>query len=188
MPAQDWCVERYRPLLRLHARQLRLGRLHRARFDTSDVVHEAIVRALERLDQCRGETEAERVGWLRAILENRLKEMLDRDYAGKRDLRRERSLDAAVGRTDTPLGAYLTAAGPGVSSLVVRQEEVLQLAAAVEELPEDEKDVLVAHCVLGLRVAEVAARVGRTEKAVAMLLYRAKLRLRAKLAPREARA
>jgi RNA polymerase sigma-70 factor (ECF subfamily) len=179
MPAHD--LDRYRPLLRLHVRQLQLGRLFRARFDSSDVVHEALVRALGGLDGVRGAGEPELVGWLQTIVGNVLVDLVRKHSAGCRDPRLERTIGDAAGDGDTPLGAYLAASQPGPSTLAVRREELLRLAAAVDRLPEAERDAVIAHFILELPLAEVAARLGRTEKGVAGLLFRGKRRLREQL-------
>ena len=178
MTAPDWPLDRYRPLLVLHVRQLRLGRLYQARFDTSDVVQESLVRAVKAFDQVRGRTEAELVRWLRAIVGNVLVDLVREHGAARRDPRLERTAALAGEDADTPLAAYLTASEPGPSTLVGRQEELLRLAAAVEQLPEAERDAIVAHYLLGLPLAEAAQRLGRTEKGVAGLLFRGKRRLR----------
>lgn len=60
-------LERFRPYLRLIAR-LHLPAALKGKLDASDVVQEALVRALQYLDQFRGASEAELAGWLRQIL------------------------------------------------------------------------------------------------------------------------
>jgi RNA polymerase sigma-70 factor (ECF subfamily) len=176
MDAPDWTLARYRPLLHLHVRQVQLGRLYRARFDSSDVVQETFVRAVRGLDGIRGKSEAELVAWLRAITGNVLVDLVREHGAGKRDPRLERSADGD--ETDTPVGAYLASVAPGPSTLVGRGEDVLTLAAAVDQLPDAERDAVIAHYLLGLPLAEAAARLARTEKGVAGLLFRGKQRLR----------
>jgi RNA polymerase sigma-70 factor (ECF subfamily) len=185
MPSPDWSIDQYRPLLALHARQVRIGYLYKARFDTSDIVQEAWLRACKGRYHVRGETEAERVRWLKEIVGNVLVDLVRYHGAKGRDPRLERSLAAAGDDPGTPLAAYLSASQPGPSTLVGRQEDVLRLAAAVERLPEAEQDAVVAHFLLGLSLAESAERLGRSEKGVAGLLFRGKKRLRELLAAEE---
>jgi RNA polymerase sigma-70 factor (ECF subfamily) len=175
-------LDRYRPLLRLHVRQLQLGRLFHARFDSSDVVQEALVRAVKGLDARRGADEPQLVRWLQEIVRNTFVDLLRKDGAARCDPRREQTIHDAAGDEDTPLAAYLAASQPGPSTLAVRKEELLRLAAAVDQLPDAERDAVIAHYILELPLAEVAARMGRTVKGVAGLLYRGKERLRASLA------
>jgi RNA polymerase sigma-70 factor, ECF subfamily len=185
MTPADWSPDRYRPLLCLHVHQLRLGRLFRARFDSSDVVQEALARAVRAQDQVRGRSEPEVVRWLQAIVGNVLVDLVREHGAAKRDPRLEQTVGAAAADDGTPLAAYLTAAEPGPSTLASRREELLRLAAAVEQLPDAERDAVIAHYLLGLPLAEVASRLGRTEKGVAGLLFRGKRRLRELLAALE---
>jgi RNA polymerase sigma-70 factor (ECF subfamily) len=178
MNAPEVSLDRYRPLLRLHVRQLQLGRLFRARFDSSDVVQEALVRAVKGLDEVRGRDEPQLVRWLQTIVHNVFTDFLREHTAGKRDPRLEQTLRDAIGGDDTPLGAYLAASQLGPSTLMARQEELVRLAIAVNQLPDAERDAVIAHYILELPLAEVATRLGRSVKGVAGLLFRGKQRLR----------
>jgi RNA polymerase sigma-70 factor (ECF subfamily) len=60
----DWPLERYSSLLRLQARQLDLDPRLRRRFDSSDLVQEAMERAHRLREQFRGSTEGEFIKWL----------------------------------------------------------------------------------------------------------------------------
>ena len=51
-----WELERYRPLLKLQTRQMELDPRLQRRFDGSDVVQEALLKAHVKLDQFRGRT------------------------------------------------------------------------------------------------------------------------------------
>jgi len=55
---------------------------------------------------------------------------------------------------------------------------LLRVAGAIDQLPEDQHDAVVLRDLMGLPVAEVAARMGRTPKAAAGLLLRGRARLR----------
>jgi RNA polymerase sigma-70 factor (ECF subfamily) len=183
MPPPD--LDRYRPLLRLHVRQLQLGRLYHARFDSSDVVQEAMLRAVRGLHDMQADGEAAVVEWLRTVVGNVFIDLVRRQDAKKRDPRREQAIAAAAGDGDTPLAAYLSASRPGPSTLAVRGEELLRLAAAVDRLPDAERDAVIAHYILELPLAEVAERLGRSEKGAAGLVFRGKKRLRELLAGSE---
>jgi RNA polymerase sigma-70 factor, ECF subfamily len=185
MTTDDFPLERYRPLLSLHLRQLQLGRLYQARFDSSDIVQESLLRAVKAFEQVRGQQEAERVRWLQAIVKNVLVDFVREHGAAKRDPRMEQTVCDAAGDWDTPLAAYLSASEPGPSTLMMRKEELLRLATAVDRLPEAERDAVIAHYILELPLCEVANRLERTEKGVAGLLYRGKRRLRELLAHAE---
>lgn len=125
------------------------------------------------------------VAWLKVIVGNVLIDLVREHGAAKRDPRLERTVGAVAEDSDTPLAAYLSASEPGPSTLVVRQEDLLRLAAAMERLLPAEQDAIIAHFILELPLSDVATRLGRTEKGVAGLLFRGKLRLRELLADRE---
>jgi RNA polymerase sigma-70 factor (ECF subfamily) len=60
----------------------------------------------------------------------------------------------------------------------VRQEQLLRVARAVAQLPDDQRIVIEMHHLRDQPVAEVAAYLGRTEASVAGLLRRGLKRLR----------
>src|SRR5262245_49774016 len=70
-PADVWPLERYRRYLRVIAGP-QVNRLLQGKVDASDVVQEALLKAHRDRGQFRGQTEAERLGWLRRILANTL--------------------------------------------------------------------------------------------------------------------
>jgi RNA polymerase sigma-70 factor, ECF subfamily len=75
------------------------------------------------------------------------------------------------------LEEYLQANQSSPTQQAERQESLLQLAEAIGQLSEDQQDVIICHHLHGLPVAQIAQNLGRTEKSVAGLLYRAKKQL-----------
>jgi RNA polymerase sigma-70 factor (ECF subfamily) len=177
-----WQLERYRPLLRLQVRQAQLDPRLQARFDASDLVQETLLRAQQDLGGFRGTTEGELVNWLRAILDRVAVDQFRHDKAQKRDPRRERPLGDALAESSARLDAFLAAGGPSPSEQVAGEEQRLRIARAVDRLPDDQRDVFLLRDLQGLPVGEVAARLGKTEKAVAGLLLRGRRALRELLA------
>jgi RNA polymerase sigma-70 factor (ECF subfamily) len=170
-------LERCREYLRLLAR-LQLGtRLH-GKLDPSDVVQQTLLSAYEKRHQFRGETEAEFLGWLRQILANQLAGSLRRFGAGLRDVRRERSLEASLEESAVRLDAWLVADQSSPSQRVMRHELKLHLAAALAQLPEDQRRAIELHHLNGCTVAEAAEQMQRTKMAVVGLLFRGLKKLR----------
>jgi RNA polymerase sigma-70 factor (ECF subfamily) len=173
-----WQLERYRPLLRVLLRQVQLDPRLQRRFDESDLVQDALLHAHEHLAGFRGTTEAELIKWLEKILANVVADAARREHAQKRDVALEQHLTDAFNRSYAQLEQYLRAEQSSPSQQAVRREEFLRLAEAMDRLPEGERDVIIQRHLLGMPMEQVAANLGRTEKAVAMLLYRAQRRLR----------
>jgi RNA polymerase sigma-70 factor (ECF subfamily) len=170
-------LARYREYLRLLTR-LQLNPRLQAKLDASDIVQQALLQAHARRDQFRGRTEAEWLGWLRAILASVLALAARRFDTGARDLRRERSLEAELDRSSSRLECLLAADQTSPSEGVVRGEEVLRLAVALAQLPGDQRQVVELHHLKGLQVAQVAEQMGRTRPAVVGLLFRGLKKLR----------
>ena len=167
----------YRDYLRVLAR-LQLSVPLRGKLDASDLVQQTILQAHAHRTQFRGATEAEWLGWLRAILANALATAAREFETAARDLSRERSLEAELERSSDRLERVLAADQSSPSEGAVRGEELLRLARALGQLPEDQRRVVELHHLKGLPVADVAAEVGRTRPAVVGLLFRGLKRLR----------
>jgi RNA polymerase sigma-70 factor, ECF subfamily len=177
-PANDWQLERYRALLRLRARQLHLDPRLKRRFDSSDLVQETLLKAHRNLQQFRGQTEAELVKWLQEILAHVLADQVRKARTGKRNLNREKSLETIVAESSGRLEAYLAANQSSPSQQVQRKEFLLRAAEALESLPADQRDVVMLRDLMNQPVAQIAQQLGRTEKSVAGLLLRGRLKLR----------
>jgi RNA polymerase sigma-70 factor (ECF subfamily) len=177
-PSPDWDLDRYRPLLRLQVRQMQLDPRLQRRFDSSDLVQETLLRAHGNLARFRGTTEGDLVKWLQEILTNVVTDEVRKARARKRDLALEQSLEAVMAESSARLAEYLASSQPSPSRQAERQELLLRLAAAIDQLPEDQRDVLIQRDLLGASVSQIAEQLGRTEKSVAGLLLRGRRKLR----------
>lgn len=170
-------IEEYREYLLLLVR-LQLGSRPRAKLDASDVVQQTILHAHEKRSQFRGGSEGEFLAWLRTILANSLAAAARRLDTQARDSARERSLDAELERSATRMEGWLAADQTSPSGRAVRGEELLRLALAIAQLPEDQRRVVEMHYLNGLPVADVADQIGRSRPAAVGLLFRGMKRLR----------
>jgi RNA polymerase sigma-70 factor (ECF subfamily) len=168
--------ERYRDYLRLLAR-LHLPPRLRGKLDPSDVVQRVLLRAHEKRGLFRGEG-PELAAWLRRILASTLADVAREFGAGKRDVALEQSLEVALRQSSVRLEAFLRPAPSSPSGHAVHQETLVRLAAALAELPDDQRTAVELHHLQGCSVGEVAAHLGRSEAAVAGLLRRGLKRLR----------
>jgi RNA polymerase sigma-70 factor (ECF subfamily) len=176
-------LEKARAYLRLLAR-LQLDPRLRGKLDPSDVVQQTLLEAYEKREQFRGGTEGEWLAWLRQALAHNLADALRAFGQAKRDVARERSLEEAVEASSRRLAAWLAAEQSSPSQQAERHEQAVGLAAALAELPDDNREALVLHYCEGWPLADIATHLGRTPAAVAGLLKRGVKQLRGRLSPR----
>lgn len=176
----DWLV-RYQPWLRLLAR-LEIDHRFAGKFSASDVAQQTMAEAWKGWDEFRGEHEAQRMAWLKAILRNQMAN-LARNYVGtqKRDVMREVSLEASLDQSEQRLNNLVVADQTSPSGAAIANERQLQLAQALERLPADYCEVIVLRNLEELSHEEVAARMNRKSGAVRMLWVRALTRLKEEL-------
>lgn len=173
----DWELARYQPLLRLQIRKMDLDPRLRQRFGSSDLIQETMTKAIRNKGQFRGTTEAELVKWLQVILRNVVKDKIDEQRAGKRDPAMEQSLQR-LEASSVRIDEFLAANHTSPSEHVERKEQLLRLAKAIELLPKEQSEVVVQRDLLGRTIAEIAQRLGKTEKSIAGLLLRGRQQLR----------
>ncbi len=168
-------LEHYREYLRLLAR-LQLDRRLRAQLDPSDVVQQTMLRAHERFDQFRGQTDLELRAWLRTILARSLLDAVRQFGRQKGD--RGQSLEAALERSSAKLEALLASEESSPSQGAARAERLTELSLALTRLPEDQRTAVELHYLRGLTVPDVALQMGRSTVSVTGLLYRGMRMLR----------
>jgi RNA polymerase sigma-70 factor (ECF subfamily) len=180
----DRGLEKFRTYLALLIRHRLDGRLQ-GKLDASGVVQQTLWEAHQGLKDFCGQSEAEIAAWLRQILVRNLADEIRKLATGKRDLARERSLEAAVEESSANLVAWLAQEQSSPSQQAVRHEQVLELAAALAQLPEDQRTAVELHHLEGCSLVEVGQQMQRSKEAVAGLLFRGLKRLRELLPPKE---
>ncbi len=178
MSSPDWDWNRYIPYLRCRARLLRLDRRVRVRFDESDLVGETLQQAVAKQDQFRGSSEEERIAWLERVQDRMLIDLWRRCHADRRDVGREQDLQQALQDTTACWEHCLPAQQTSPSELAARRELLLRVSEAVERLPDDQRDIVLAVLLRQQTLQEVADQAGRTKGAVAGLYARGLARLR----------
>ncbi len=173
-------LEQFRDYLNLLAR-LQLRSSVQAKADASDVVQQTLVQAIRGLEGFRGKTEAEMAAWLRQILARQLANLVRDQGARKRDVSRERSLEAALDESASRVTAFLAGDESSPSEKAVRNEDVLRLTDALAGLPEAQREAIVLHHLEHLSLAEVSRQLDRSTAAVAGLIKRGLRELRVRL-------
>ena len=150
--------------------------------DASDIMQETYLTAAKHAEHFRGTTVESFLQWLSVIASRRITDAY-RHYLAyeKRNVRREVSL--AAGEDSALRAAYALlpdgTLGPvhRVSTAELRQ----QVRSAIEQLPEHYREVIRLRYFEGLKLEQVAQRLGKSKGAVVMLLSRAAEKLRALL-------
>ncbi len=173
-------LERYRAYLGLLAR-LQIDPRLQARVDLSGVVQHTLFEAHQAFREGDGHTPEQKLAWLRKCLVNNLADELRKLHTEMRNVRRERSLEAALVTSSNCLQAWVADSLTSPSQQLICEEEGVRLAAALARLPEEQRDALVLQHWQGWKVAEIAEHLGRTRTAVAGLLKRGLARLREEL-------
>jgi RNA polymerase sigma-70 factor, ECF subfamily len=123
--------------------------------------------------------------WLRRLLAHNLADELRKLRADKRDIARERSLEADLTASSIRLADFLAAKQSTPSVWLAREEKALQVAAALDQLPPGQREALILQHWHGWTLAQIAEHLNRTPAAVAGLLKRGLRQLRDDLAESE---
>ena len=137
--------------------EARIGAEVRKRIDVDDLLQETFLAAFRSIDSLQWRGDDAFVRWLRQIAEHRIH-------------------DAAKGRAPTPdleLVREVAAHGVSPSRAVRREERMQRLERALGRLSPDHAEVVRLVKIEGLKIREVAERMGRSETAVKNLLIRA---------------
>jgi RNA polymerase sigma-70 factor (ECF subfamily) len=181
--ARRQLLDRHRPRLR-RAVARRLDRRLAARVDPSDVVQDTLAEADRRLDDYAARRPLPFYPWLRQLADERLAVLYRRHVtAQRRTVAREERLAVSLSHESVlALTERLADRGSRPGSRVVREELRQRVQAALEQLPERDREVLVLRHLEQRPTAEVARLVGVSEGAVRVRAVRALARLRELLA------
>jgi RNA polymerase sigma-70 factor (ECF subfamily) len=147
----------------------------RAFSDLEDVVQETCLRAFRDLDRFHYQSPGSFLRWLSSIADHVIVD-------GVRYQNREMRAGEHV-----PFRSPSNPAGPEPrdtktpSRLFAQQEAVERLLDRLAALPDDYRQVILMAKIEGLTTAEIAARLGKSREAVALLVYRAVKRFRAEV-------
>jgi RNA polymerase sigma-70 factor (ECF subfamily) len=141
----------------------------RSKFGRSDIISHTLWEAYQELDQLRALDEQGRKRRLRRMLINNLLEEIARWKAGRRDYRRERSLETDADASSCRLQSLLVADEPSAGEQAAAREEGLRLLEALSRLPERQREALILQRYHGWKLREIAEHLNCTVNAVAGL-------------------
>jgi RNA polymerase sigma-70 factor (ECF subfamily) len=161
--------------------EMRLDTRLQARIDASDVVQEAYVEVVERLEEYLRDPKLPLFLWLRLVVGERLLK-LHRHHLGTqmRDAGREVSLyrGALPAASSAALAAQLLGKHTSPTQAVVRAERILRLQEALNALDPMDREILSLRHFEELTAAESAQVLGIEESAAAKRYFRALKRLK----------
>jgi RNA polymerase sigma-70 factor (ECF subfamily) len=172
-------LEAYRGRLRTLAERKLRGPVA-ARVDASDVVQQTFLEAHQCFGQFLGHKEPELVAWLETILRHTVAKTIRDTLLQKRDVRRERPLQA-VFPVDPEAEPQLDAGQSTPSYVAKRNEDADRLVRALQALPRDQQEAVKLRHLEGRSLADIARHLGRTEAATAGLIRRGLQALRKRL-------
>jgi len=177
----NWPIDKfesYRLMLMGRARSLSYLGDGPTELDIEDVVSSAIAKAIKSADTFDGKTPGELGSWLLKIVESVFFDEWRRIIAQKRGRGRVKSLDDFLTESKSGLDRFLAADMSSVSA-PLRQEELMQrVYVAIEQLPEQQREVLFRRFLRNQGLATIAASLEISEQAVSGKLNRALKTLR----------
>jgi RNA polymerase sigma-70 factor, ECF subfamily len=148
-----------------------------AKGGASDIVQETFLDAHRDFARFRGETRADLLAWLRALLQNNVTDHVRRYRgAGKRRVDLEVAIVGERARGD--LRNTLVTAAPSPSRELVNAERSEAIEQALRRLPEVSRRAILLRNNERRSFAEIGQELGRSEEAARKLWFRAVERLR----------
>jgi RNA polymerase sigma-70 factor (ECF subfamily) len=168
--AAELLFSRYRAYLRVIC-AVQLPRLCQKREDASDIVQQTLFEALRDLGEFRGNSDGEFEAWMARLLERNILQSLRRHMAEKRDVRRE-AIDWKPTDSAQLVWHSLAPCGSSPEDSVFRGEAALELAEALEKLPEDQRIAVELRYLGQQPLSRIAEYMSKTTGAVAGLIRR----------------
>ncbi|MEZ6119837.1 MAG: sigma-70 family RNA polymerase sigma factor [Pirellulaceae bacterium] len=173
-------LDRHRDALRRMV-DMRMDRRIQQRVDASDIVQEVMIEANRRLGTYLENPVMPFHLWLRQMAKDRLIDAHRRHRgSGKRSVDREQAnvAPAAMDRSTLELAAQLCDPEMTPAAAATMQELQKRFQAAIEELDEHDREVVLMRHFEQLSNSDVAQALGLTEPAASMRYLRAMRRLR----------
>ncbi len=145
----------------------------RGKLDPADLVQQTLLEAVK-ADGLAGQPDQKVLAYLRRALTHNLIDATRKHAPARGEL-------AAVGESSLRLADWLATEQTSPSERADRNERFERLAVALAELPDAQRLAVELRYLHGLKVTDIAGRLGKTEGAVSLLLHRAVARLRVEL-------
>src|SRR3989338_152614 len=165
--ALNLLLERYMSRI-LKIVRMRLGPKLRTKMESMDIVQEVMIRAINGFEKFDAKNEAAFLHWISKLVQNESGDLDDYHGAAKRDFKQEAD-NKKNSSIDSSLLSNIPANSEYRPSFQLRlKEEVLELEAALDQLPEKQRDVIVMRQYEGMAFKEIGNEIGCNEDAARM--------------------
>ena len=162
----------------LAAVRARLGAELRGKLESWDIVQDALLASLKHVQSFNHASEGGFLNWLAKVVENRIRDHLDYFRAEKRDHRIESPLAGPrSAESSFPLDIPERKSAPSPSQILILSEDLARLEKAMDRLPDESRELIVAVKIEGRTYEEIAKTLGKSPDAVRMQVRRALLAL-----------
>jgi RNA polymerase sigma-70 factor (ECF subfamily) len=166
-------LEQHRPYLRMLAQRMLDARVT-PRIDASDVVQQTCLSVYRKIADFQGD-QTQFLAWLRQIHERNIQNAYrDHVQLQKRSVQREQTVDQTAWSV-SQLAPSLTSSP---SQRLMMDERSVQLAAAIDQLTDEQATAIRLKFLEGCPVREVAHRMDRSVDAVGALIRRGLVQLK----------
>jgi RNA polymerase sigma-70 factor, ECF subfamily len=153
-----------------------------ARLDASDIVQETLLEAHRKIAQYRGGSDPRQLAaWLRQLLSCNLIDALRTQRREGCDVHREQAISNSLDESAMGLDHFLLASDSTPSEIVHKRFRALEVAAAIEELPANQRDAIVSRYFHKATLEQIAEQLQKSKPAIAGLLKRGLESLRSRL-------
>jgi RNA polymerase sigma-70 factor (ECF subfamily) len=142
-----------------------MGPSLRARLESRDILQATFLKSFQRLDDFEGDNARSLLGWLMRIAEREIHDRADFHGRQQRDARRDADVDDYAEALAVRTRSALTR--------VILDEQVERLDAALAELSEPHRQVIILRAFEERSFPEIAGAMGKSEDASRMLYARA---------------
>ena len=174
--ALNGLFKRYSPRV-LEIVRMRLGSALRAKLESQDILQDAFTRAVKDFEHFELQNEGAFLHWLSELAHNAIKDRHDHFRAQKRDSRVESPIETEPMDDGSEEEELPPGRDPTPSRVIEGHEDLLRLTAAMDELSQEARDVVVFRDLEGLSFAEIGRLMKRSEDAARMVYVRAKVKL-----------
>lgn len=131
------------------------------RFGHSDAIQDSLLTVFSRLDTFKGTTETQFLAWVKMIARNVVIDEERVNHAEKRSVGKEEAFTRPIADDQ-----------PTPSKAAMFAEAVEQAEVALEDLPEEQRIAIRLKHESGMKLAEIARAMGKSESAVGGLIRR----------------